>query len=244
MDEQHAASSSASGSEHQERRAVGRLWQRLLRRFELCAPLVPRLGAWGLRTLRWQRPVRHAVSGTRMTWRRVHPAFKFIYYVLPAPLLRQFLTRRALQHATSSVGARARIITNPVSGSLHGELGLHDLEETAMWLSERGLPTELCLTTQAGHARELAREAAAAGMEMVIAAGGDGTINEIVQALAGQATALGVLPMGTVNVWAREMGIPLKTTQAREVLLQGTRRRVDLGCASGHYFLLMAGIGF
>jgi YegS/Rv2252/BmrU family lipid kinase len=81
-------------------------------------------------------------------------------------------------------------------------------------------------------------------MDLVIAAGGDGTVNEVVQALAGHTTALGVLPMGTVNVWAREMNIPLATSQAREVLLSGTKRLVDLGRAGGHFFLLMAGVGF
>jgi YegS/Rv2252/BmrU family lipid kinase len=81
-------------------------------------------------------------------------------------------------------------------------------------------------------------------MDMVVAAGGDGTISEVMQALVGQRTTLGVLPLGTVNVWARETGIPLRLDQAREVLLNGTRRRVDVGRANDRYFLLMAGVGF
>src|SRR5262249_6756284 len=214
----------------------------LLRFFSQHAPLLPQLSGWSLHALHWQRPVRQAIADTRTTWRRIHPAFKFIYYVLPAPLLRPRVVGRSL---TRPAMAQARIIANPISGSLRGELGLQELEETAAWLSERGLPTEICLTEGVGHARELAQEAVSAGMEMVIAAGGDGTVNEVVQALAGKTTtALGVLPMGTINVWAREMGIPLKTSQAREVLLRGMRRRVDLGRANSHYFLLMAGIGF
>ncbi|HEY7850652.1 MAG TPA: diacylglycerol kinase family protein, partial [Ktedonobacterales bacterium] len=86
--------------------------------------------------------------------------------------------------------------------------------------------------------------AVAGGMEMVIAAGGDGTVNDVIQALAGHTTALGVLPMGTVNVWAREMGIGLTAAEARETLVSGVRRRVDLGRAGQRYFLMMAGIGF
>jgi YegS/Rv2252/BmrU family lipid kinase len=78
---------------------------------------------------------------------------------------------------------------------------------------------------------------------MVIAAGGDGTVNDVIQALAGYRTALGVLPMGTVNVWAREMGIGLTAADARETLLHGVRRRMDLGRANQRYFLMMAGIG-
>jgi YegS/Rv2252/BmrU family lipid kinase len=127
---------------------------------------------------------------------------------------------------------------------MRGDLGLDVLEETARWMTEHGIPAEVCHTERPGHARELAAEAVKAGMDMVVAAGGDGTVNEIVQALAGQSTVLGVLPIGTVNVWAREMGIPLRLSQARELLISGVRRRVDLGRAGSHYFLLMAGIGF
>jgi len=78
---------------------------------------------------------------------------------------------------------------------------------------------------------------------VVIAAGGDGTINEVIQELAGTQTALGVLPIGTVNDWAREIGIPLEVKGARAILVHGRTRHIDLGCVSEHYFLLMAGIG-
>jgi YegS/Rv2252/BmrU family lipid kinase len=75
-------------------------------------------------------------------------------------------------------------------------------------------------------------------------AGGDGTINEAVQSLVHSNTALGYLPYGTVNVWAREMGIPLDTRGAAHALLDGRIERVDLGLAADRYFLLSAGIGF
>jgi YegS/Rv2252/BmrU family lipid kinase len=205
----------------------------------------PRVSRWlmGLPHLvRWQRPMRRAVTNGKTAWQRVCAMFKLAYYVLPAPLLRPRLLIRAA--ARPSVAPRARIIANPLSGSLHGDLGVEALEEAAIWMTERGMPTEICLTERPRHAHQLAAEAVRAGMDMVIAAGGDGTVNEVVQALAGHATALGVLPIGTINVWAREMGIPLKMAQARELLVSGARRRVDLGRAGGHYFLLMAGIGF
>lgn len=177
---------------------------------------------------------------------RVRDAFRLAYYVLPITPTRP--QRDSAE--TQSVAARARIIANPMSGTIRGALGIHaelsiqELEETAAWLTNHGLPTELSLTEYAGHAAELAREAVAAGMEMVIAAGGDGTVNSVLQALAGHDTALGVLPLGTVNVWAREMGIPLALPLAAEVLVRGVRRRVDLGRAGSRYFLMMAGIGF
>ena len=197
---------------------------------------------WFANIFRYQRPVRLAVASAPTALHRIRPMFRFVYYVLPAPLLRWRLRPRAL--ASAAVTPRARIIANPNSGSMRGDLGLDDLEETARWMTEHDLPTEIRHTEYPGHARVLAAEAVKAGMDMVVAAGGDGTVNEVVQALAGQSTALGVLPIGTVNVWAREMGIPLKLAQARELLVSGVRRRVDLGRAGSHYFLLMAGIGF
>lgn len=206
------------------------------------APLVARIGRWAARAARWHGPVRQAVAEGRTAWGSVRPTFRLAYYVLPAPLLRR--GPRARAGLPAGVAPKARIVVNPTSGSVRGDLGLDELEATARWLTQRGLPTEVCHTQRAGHARELAREAVKVGMDMVIAAGGDGTVNEVVQALAGHTTALGVLPMGTVNVWAREMNIPLSTAQAREVLLSGTKRLVDLGRAGGHYFLLMAGVGF
>ncbi|MGZ3601493.1 MAG: diacylglycerol/lipid kinase family protein, partial [Ktedonobacterales bacterium] len=173
--------------------------------------------------------------------------FSLANFVLPVPVLDpRGLARRRARRATrreSPVAPRVRIIVNPASGTAQ-QIGLEELEDVVDWLEEQGIPAELCPTERSGHAAELAREAVKAGMDMVVAAGGDGTVNDIIQALAGHTTALGVLPMGTVNVWAREMNIPLNTVDAREVLLHGVRRRVDLGRAGTRYFLMMSGIGF
>src|SRR2546423_15204609 len=89
----------------------------------------------------------------------------------------------------------------------------------------------------------MARQAVIQHANVVIAAGGDGPINEVIQELAGSETALGVLPTGTINVWARDTNIPLDYAGAREVLVHGKMRRIDLGHVNGRYFLLMAGIG-
>jgi YegS/Rv2252/BmrU family lipid kinase len=78
----------------------------------------------------------------------------------------------------------------------------------------------------------------------VLVAGGDGTINETIQALAHSETALGYLPYGTVNIWARELHIPLQIEGAARAIVQGRTERVDLGLANDRYFLLMAGVGF
>ncbi|MGH2481461.1 MAG: diacylglycerol/lipid kinase family protein, partial [Ktedonobacteraceae bacterium] len=137
---------------------------------------------------------------------------------------------------------RAVIIANPVAGSyLHNR---RDLEETMGFLRDYGWKVALKLTHAAGYAQLYAREAVADKLDVVIAAGGDGTINEVIQELVGSETALGVLPVGTANVWAREMGIPLDIAGASEILTYGRTRHVDAGCVNWRYFLLMVGIGF
>jgi diacylglycerol kinase (ATP) len=142
---------------------------------------------------------------------------------------------------SQAVGRRAIIIANPASGGylFHASV----INEAVAYLQASGWDITLRLTEREGDAQRLAREAVEEHLDVVIAAGGDGTINEVIQALAGSETALGVLPIGTVNVWAREVGIPLHGRDACDVLLHGQTRRIDLGQVNGRYFLLMAGIG-
>jgi len=103
----------------------------------------------------------------------------------------------------------------------------------------------LFATNHAGEARDLAARFAAAGEPVVIAAGGDGTLNEVVRGLAGSRSLLGVLPAGTMNVFAREMGIPFDSLEkAFQVIERGFVREVDLFQANGSPFVQMAGIGF
>ena len=110
-------------------------------------------------------------------------------------------------------------------------------------LRAAGWDVTISITEHAGHATDVAREAAAQLVDVVVANGGDGTINEVVNGLAGTDTALAVLPGGTANVWAKEAGIPRDPSMAMRVILEGERRLVDLGVANGRYFLLMAGVG-
>lgn len=102
---------------------------------------------------------------------------------------------------------------------------------------------EILLTTQAGDARRLASEAAAAGFRHVVAAGGDGTVNEVVNGLAGTSVTLGVLPVGTMNVFAKEHGLPGGLTAAWEVIRGGNEKEIDLAAADGAHFIQLAGIG-
>lgn len=209
---------------------------------------VARTGGWALRLLRWRQMFQRAARVARLARRRREIALlRVLYAVLPlAPFRWRALRtlRVAVRRPTQEGPARARIIANPYSGTMIVPGMLDELQETADWLTTNGMPTELCLTERPGHATELAREAVRAGAGLVVAAGGDGTVNDVIQALAGHTTALGVLPLGTVNVWAREMGIPLDLRAAGALLLKGARRQIDLGKAGNRFFLLMAGIGF
>lgn len=98
-------------------------------------------------------------------------------------------------------------------------------------------------TTAPGDACRLAREAAAEGRRIVVAAGGDGTINEVVNGLAGSKTALGVLPVGTMNVFATELGLPNDLEEAWEIIEAGYTRAIDLGQVNDKYFVQLAGVG-
>ena len=99
-------------------------------------------------------------------------------------------------------------------------------------------------TLARGDATLLAAEASAQGVPFVLVAGGDGTLNEAIQGLAGSSTAVGQIPLGTVNIWSRELGLSHDPVEAARELVAGQVRRIDLGRANGRYFLLMTGLGF
>lgn len=98
-------------------------------------------------------------------------------------------------------------------------------------------------TQAAGHATVLAREAVAEGFDVVCALGGDGTVNETLNGLAGTQIPLAIIPTGTVNVLAMELGIPLDPPDAVRLLETGEITSIDLGLANERYFGLMAGVG-
>jgi diacylglycerol kinase (ATP) len=135
----------------------------------------------------------------------------------------------------------AIIIGNPKAGRTGRKEVLNRCAEI---LSSGGLDVEVWPTERPEHATELA---SAAGTRLVVAAGGDGTVNEVVNGLKRDAT-LAVLPLGTANVLARELGLPLKAEAACARILTGTEMRIDLGVATNHEgverrFTCMAGMG-
>jgi YegS/Rv2252/BmrU family lipid kinase len=102
---------------------------------------------------------------------------------------------------------------------------------------------ELRMTAQAGDARRLAAEAAREGFRVVAAAGGDGTVNEVANGLAGTGAVLGVLPVGTMNVFAKEHDLPERLDEAWGVIRRGRMREIDLLAANGQHFIQLAGVG-
>jgi diacylglycerol kinase (ATP) len=133
------------------------------------------------------------------------------------------------------------IIHNPVSG----RKGAHGMVN-GLVASLRRLDREVRVvaTRHAGDATALAAQAVRDRCPMVVAAGGDGTVNEVIQALVGTNVVLGVLPVGTVNLWAAETGIPSDPATIAAFLDGRHNRKVDVGQAGSRYFLLMAGLGF
>src|SRR5258708_4507188 len=104
------------------------------------------------------------------------------------------------------------------------------------------------LTSRRGHATRLAQGAASQRLDAVVVLGGDGTLNEAANGLAGSTTALGILPGGSTNVFARTIGMtndPIEATgELLAAMAQGRRRRIGLGSVNGRYFLFHVGIGF
>jgi YegS/Rv2252/BmrU family lipid kinase len=92
----------------------------------------------------------------------------------------------------------------------------------------------------AGQAAQALRE----GVDMVLACGGDGTVTACADGVAGSGVPLGILPLGTGNLLARNLGLPLDLDAALVTALTGTDRRLDAGSANGHTFVVMAGLGF
>jgi len=132
------------------------------------------------------------------------------------------------------------IVVNPTA---HNSPKRARIVEADEWLRANGWSAEWMETAGPGDATRLSADAAERGVPLLFVCGGDGTLNEAVNGLAGSETAMAVIPAGTVNLWAREVGLLKKPLEAVRLAVEGTRRRVDLGRAGSRYFLLMAGYG-
>ncbi|GIO16087.1 diacylglycerol kinase [Cohnella xylanilytica] len=138
---------------------------------------------------------------------------------------------------------RARLIYNPTSGR---EEMRRRLPYILQRLEQGGIETSCHATEAKGDAISAASEAVERGYDLIIAAGGDGTLNEVVNGMSGHAIrpALGVLPMGTSNDFARALGIPKRWQSAVDLIVKRHSRPVDIGIADDSYFINIAGGGF
>lgn len=143
--------------------------------------------------------------------------------------------------------SKALAIFNPLAGRGRAYKQADQVQQA---LAAADLPHELVITEARGHAVELARRAALAGRELIVAVGGDGTINEVVNGLMLAADGneppctLGVLPVGSGNDFASSLGIPKKLRAAAERLRRGAVRRVDVGLVNDRFFDNNVGLGF
>ncbi len=142
------------------------------------------------------------------------------------------------------------LIFNPAAGQRDQRAAV---AEVSTFLQAHGWQVITHQTHGAGDATTYAREAVGDSYDVVLAAGGDGTINETINGLAHSNVALGVLPSGTANVWAQEIGLPIPRILSTDPnpllsgvkqLLAGTVRPIDLGKANGRYFMLYGSVGF
>ncbi len=145
---------------------------------------------------------------------------------------------------------RIALIYNPRAGGLHGKNDR--IWQLVAALRAQGLELaddHVKATAAGGDATRLAAQAVADHSDLLIVCGGDGTINEVAQALVGSDTALAILPSGTANVLAKELQLPRRPEELAQLIASGRTREISVGRASkpdqswSRYFILMAGIG-
>lgn len=132
------------------------------------------------------------------------------------------------------------LIINNYSGH---QQGAQAVETVIPVLLKNGYKVEYAFTQYPGHATKLASEAAQAGFDLVVAVGGDGTVNEAAQGLLGTATPLGIIPAGSGNGLARELGISMDMSKAAQTLVDGTDLQIDVCRMNNQRFFCASGIG-
>lgn len=136
---------------------------------------------------------------------------------------------------------RLLVIHNPTAG---GWLRRRRFARVLAALDEQGCRVTVRRTRARGDAERLAREASLHTTDQVVAAGGDGTINEVVNGLIGSGLPLGIIPLGTANVFASEIGLPMTVQAVAATLAHGAPAPIYVGRVNGRIFSLMAGAGF
>lgn len=132
-------------------------------------------------------------------------------------------------------------IVNPVSGGIRKDRFVRELSKA---IDKSMLQAEIALTHSAAETMLAAKQAVNAMVDIVVACGGDGTINGIASQLSDTPTALGIIPMGSGNGFARALKIPFKLDEALMVVQQGAIRQIDTGMVNENFFINISGIGF
>ena len=145
----------------------------------------------------------------------------------------------ALEHK-GDLSPKIQFIINPSAGQGKYERIIHAIHET---LSDSSLQYDIKVLEYRGEATSIAREAANTH-DVVVAVGGDGTVNEVFNGLVGTQAVFGIIPAGTGNGFARELGLPLEPAEACRVLVEGDIKSMDVGMVNDRYFLGTAGVGF
>ncbi|MDQ0351880.1 diacylglycerol kinase (ATP) [Alkalibacillus filiformis] len=137
---------------------------------------------------------------------------------------------------------KARIIYNPTSGR---EAMKKALPDVLIRLEQAGYEASAHATTGEGCAADAAALACERQFDLIIAAGGDGTVNEVVDGMAKQPyrPKLGIIPMGTTNDFARALKVPRDVEQAMDIIIDGQAKKLDIGKVNGHHFMNIAGGG-
>ena len=136
---------------------------------------------------------------------------------------------------------RIIFIINPISGTSNKD---EVPQLISKHLDQERFDYKVCFTEYSGHAAEIARQSAEAGIDIVVAVGGDGTINEVARSLVHTQTALGIIPCGSGNGLARHLCIPMDTVKAIELINQCQIESFDYGVINGLPFFCTCGMGF
>jgi diacylglycerol kinase (ATP) len=139
---------------------------------------------------------------------------------------------------------RVAVIINPISGAgRRRDVARRRAELAASLIEQRRLDAEVFVTERQGHARLLAEAALRRGVTLFVAWGGDGTVNEVASALVHSSASLAIVPSGSGNGLARELGIPFDPVAAFDVAVHGRAELMDAGEIDGHLFFNIAGFG-
>lgn len=142
---------------------------------------------------------------------------------------------------TSQKNDKIFLIINQYAG--HGK-GEKAVDLVIPFLKKHGRTVEYSFTNHPGHATELAQKASADGFGLVVAVGGDGTVNEVAQGLIGTDTLMGIIPMGSGNGLARELKVSMNIHQSTRTLVEGENLQLDVCKLNDQRFLCTSGIGF